>query len=225
MIRTKKEKYGEYYVNTEKRKQTCLSKYGVDHQLKSDKIKEKIKNTNLEKYESEYYFGSNSHKDFLEQHKYEIIEKGNITKKKNGTLNSSKIEDIVYDILIKRFGKDNIERNYKSNKYPFNCDFYIKPLNLYVECNFHWTHGFHWFTENNPNDIEKLDVWKEKAKNSKFYKNAINTWIVRDIEKRNKAKENKLKYIVLWTNEDINKWCSLNYPIGYDWDIEYSWKE
>ena len=63
------------------------------------------------------------------------------TRKLNGTFKTSKQEDKVYEILCEKFTKDDIVRQYKSNKYPFSCDFYIKSLDLYIECNFSWTHG------------------------------------------------------------------------------------
>ena len=65
----------------------------------------------------------------------------------------SKSEDRVYDFLTSKFGKEDIERQYRSNSYPFSCDFYIKSLDLYIECNFGWTHGKHWFDSNNKDDI------------------------------------------------------------------------
>lgn len=137
-------------------------------------------------------------------HTKEVLEKQAATKRKNGTFNASKIEDKVYTYLLNIFSKDDIERNYKSNKYPFNCDFYIRSKDLYIECNFHWTHGFHWFDETNPNDIDKLNIWKEKSKKSKFYENAINTWTVRDIDKKNTFEKNNLNYIILWSENDID---------------------
>ena len=38
-------------------------------------------------------------------------------------------------------GNEDIIRQYKSDLYPFACDFYIPSLDLYIECNYHWTHG------------------------------------------------------------------------------------
>ena len=72
---------------------------------------------------------------------------------------------------------------------------------MYIECNFSWTHGGHFFDENNIEDQEKLKLWK--SKNTKYYDNAIKTWTVRDVKKHNIAIQNKLNYIVLW-KEDYN---------------------
>ena len=54
--------------------------------------------------------------------------------------------------------------------------------------------------------IEKLQQWQEKAKNSKYYKNAINTWTIYDVKKRNIAKKNNLNYIEFWNISSIKKW-------------------
>ena len=40
--------------------------------------------------------------------------------------------------------------------------------------------------------------WKEKSKTSQFYKNAIETWTVRDIKKLYYVSINNLNYIALY---------------------------
>ena len=45
-----------------------------------------------------------------------------------------------------------------------------------------------------------------KAKNTKFYNNAIQTCTNRDINKRNIAKKNKLNYLVFYSILEIEKW-------------------
>ena len=74
------------------------------------------------------------------------------TKKKNNSFSTSKPEDRVYAFLCKRFNVDDVIRQFKSEKYPFNCDFYIKSLDFYIECNFSWTHGGHFFDESSKED-------------------------------------------------------------------------
>lgn len=86
--------------------------------------------------------------------------------------------------------------SYRSKLYPFNCDFYIPNLNMYIEYNGSWTHGKHPYSSENQDDINILEKWK--TKNTKYYNNAIYTWTVRDIRKRSLAKENNLNYIELW---------------------------
>lgn len=56
-VLTKIERYGSLnYNNLEKRKQTCLKKFGVDNPMKSKDIREKAKNTMLDRYGYECNF-------------------------------------------------------------------------------------------------------------------------------------------------------------------------
>lgn len=57
----------------------------------------------------------------------------------------------------------------------------------------------------NPEDLAILEKWKEKSKNSQFFINAINTWTVRDVQKRNKAKENNLKRLEFFEAKFLSK--------------------
>ena len=134
------------------------------------------------------------------------IEKNIHTKRKNGTFNTSSQEIIAHELICQKFTKNDVIWQYKSEKYPFLCDFYVKSLDLYIECNFSWTHGGMFFDENNENCIQKLNDWKEKAKTSRFYENALKTWTIRDIKKLKTAQENKLNYKVFWTLDEILNW-------------------
>lgn len=127
------------------------------------------------------------------------------TKRIRHSFNQSNIENDYYRKLCEKYDKRNVLRNYKTSKYPYRCDFYIKPLNLYIEINNHWTHGEHPFDENNPEDINILNKWKEKAEISQFYKNAIETWTVRDVEKLNCLRNNNLNFKIIYPNEIIEK--------------------
>ena len=195
---TNLERYGvEFYFATkeykEKFKQICINRYGVESPLKSEEIKEKIKQTNLERYGVD-----NPRKN------KKVQEKVWESMKINGTCNTSKIEEDIYQWLISEFSKDDIIRQYKEERYPWHCDFYIKSLDLFIEIQGHWGHGSHPFDENNPKDISLLENWKNKGINHKYYQRAIFGWTIRDIEKRNKAKENNLNFIEIFSN-DFNK--------------------
>ena len=78
----------------------------------------------------------------------EVIQKAIDTKRKCHTLNTSKVEQLFREYLDNNFTND-FEYNYKSELYPFNCDFYIKSLDLYIEIQGSWTHGDHPFDKNN----------------------------------------------------------------------------
>ena len=223
MKNTCMERYGVEYSfqsenNKEKSKQTWIEKYGVDNPLKSDIIKEKAKQTNLEKYGVEYAsqnieikkklletnnkkYGGNAPicdptiKEKILSKMPESREKEYQTRKKNGSFNTSKPEKELLEYIKLYF--PNVEYQYKNKKeYPFRCDFYIPELKLYIEYNGSWTHGGHPFDENNQEDIDKLNLWKEK--NTKYYQNAINIWANLDVRKRTIAKNNNLNYKEFW---------------------------
>ena len=130
------------------------------------------------------------------------------TKKQNHTFNSSMPEKYFNDRLSVVFDKSDIEQQYYSEQYPFNCDFYVKSLNLYIECHFNWTHGGEPFDESNKDCIEQLNAWKEKAKTSRFYQNAIDTWTIRDVKKRQCAIDNNLNWLCFYIPRDFEQWLS-----------------
>jgi hypothetical protein len=130
------------------------------------------------------------------------------TKKANGTLNSSKPEKIVTSLLYDKFGEDDVFTQYRSDKYPFACDFYIASLDLYIELNIYVTHGGHWFDDKNEDDLDRLQVLKDRSSYRNMYKNMIHVWTDTDLRKRNAAIANNLNYLVFWNNDltDFLSW-------------------
>lgn len=43
-----------------------------------------------------------------------------------------------------------------------------------------------------------------------YYNNAITTWTIRDVNKRNIAKNNNLNWIEFWNIDELKKWI-INY--------------
>lgn len=205
-------KYGnEYHIASdiirEKTKQTVLDKYGVDHIFKAEEIKNKIKESNINKYGCEYHTQTDEYKKFLSElmTSKEMREQIYNTHKRNNSFKQSKDEDKLYEILKEKY--PNAIRQYKSELYPFNCDFYIPNYNdnkidsgLYIEYNGTWTHGKHPFDSNNKEDLELINAWKEK--NTPYYNGAIYNWTILDILKRNTANENNLNYKELWNMKE-----------------------
>ena len=225
---TNLEKYGkEYYSQTEeyknKYKQTCLKKYGVDNPNKVQKTKDKIKQTNIEKYGVEYIWQI---EEIKEKRANTIKEKYGVdyysqteeyhtkqynTKKKNNSFNISKTENIIYQKLLEKY--INTTNQYRSELYPFDCDFYIPELDLYIEYNGNWTHGFKPYNPEDKECIELVNKWKEKANEINFkgntknyYLNAIETWTIRDLLKRQTAKDNNLNWIEFFNMEEFMRW-------------------
>lgn len=125
-------------------------------------------------------------------------DKINKTKRKNNTFHSSSNEKEVMGMLIKKFGKDDVIFQYNSEEYPYNCDFYIKSLDLYIELNIYFSHGGHWFDSNSIDDINKLLEWSYKSKKSNLYEKSVYVWTVADLMKRDTAISNGLNYLVFW---------------------------
>ena len=186
----------------EKIKQTCLERYGVDCSFKIDSVQEKIKQTCLKKYGVYSYSKTEEYSDYMSKlmSSKEMQDKINETKRKNHTFNTSKIENKLYK-EIKLIFPSVIAQYNKDDRYPWNCDFYIPELDMFIEFQGSWTHGKHPFDYNSEEDQKILKKWK--IKNTKYYNNAIQTWIDRDQKKRETAKKNNLNYIELFNKEDI----------------------
>jgi hypothetical protein len=134
---------------------------------------------------------------FSEEKKLTIQKRRDLTKHKNNTFNTSSNEEHFYNNLVQVYGIDNVIRQYKDSRYPFNCDFYIKSEDLFIELNLSWTHGKKPFTGDSE-DLKTLNIWKTKAKDSAYYAGAIKTWTERDPIKFTTAKENNLKYLSIY---------------------------
>ena len=182
-------------------KKTNLEKHGVENIAQNQSIKERAKHTNLQKYGQTSWTKTDEGKAKLSKivSSKEVQQKTYLTKKAHNTFNSSKPEEQTYDILKQKY--PDVVRQYRSDKYPFACDFYIPGLDLYIECNYNWTHGNKPY-EGTEEDIEIVNKWK--AKNTRFYDNAINTWTIRDVKKRNIAKQNNLNWIEFFSILELN---------------------
>ena len=194
-------KYGRLPMTEEQKVKCSESHVGKKH---SEETKKKISlhsNNNREKANRTIERKYGSKENFFNH----IVEKVNETKIKNHTFNTSKLEKILYKELCEQYRRENVYRNYKSERYPYRCDFYIKSKDLFIELNAHWTHGEHPFDETNSEDIQTLNKWREKAKTSHFYEQAIDTWTRRDVEKLKCLRKNKLNFKIIYSNEIIEE--------------------
>ena len=176
---TKIERYGNpHYNNMQKNKETLLKKYGVDSYSRTNEFKLLMK----EKWTSEKF-------------RQKIYN----TKKNNNSFNKSKQEEFVYKLLCDFFGTADIIRQFNDKKrYPYNCDFYIVSLNLFIEYQGFYTHCNHPFDKTNIDDINKANELLNKPERH----NTWETWTIRDVKKRETAKKNNLNYIELWSVEE-----------------------
>lgn len=95
---------------------------------------------------------------------------------------------------------------YKSEKYPFNCDFYIPEIDTYIEYQGFWSHGKHPYDSTSEKDLNIIKKWQKQVDNHPAYKNAINVWTVQDVTKRNWAKENNLNWLEFFDMKQFMAW-------------------
>ncbi len=226
----------------DKQRQTNLNKYGVSSYLsivykdglkaikekyngsaflgseewkkKKDLYFEKMRKTNLEKYGTESVLSNK-----------EIQNKIQETKRKNHSFSSSKIEKKSIEYLKEKIKEVYVQ--YKDKRYPFNCDIYLPKYDLFIELNYHWTHGNEPFI-NSEEQQKVLELWKEKAKESNFYKIAVEVWTKKDVNKFITAEENNLNYKVFYFEKDfyefVNSLEQEDLEIKYK-PIEYTFNE
>lgn len=147
----------------------------------------------------------------------EVQQRISDTKRRNNSFHISSWEAMLTEKLSNLF--PDLKTQYKDKRYPFHCDFYIPSLDLFIECNFHWTHGRRSFNPNNEKDMEQLRHWEELGRSAtsvrdkgQYYKNAITTWTDLDVRKRIIAEQNGLNYLVFYFLKDAIKWVE-EYPL------------
>ena len=128
-----------------------------------------------------------------EYYRQEWLYKVYKTKKLHNTLNTSQPEEELAAYILQKF--PDMKRQYRSQEYPFACDFYIPCIDTYIELQGTWTHGGHPYT-GSPEDIAVVESWQ--AKETPYYDTAVNIWTVRDVNKRKTAEKNGLRYYELF---------------------------
>lgn len=128
----------------------------------------------------------------------EAIDKAHQTRLQNGTTNKSKSEDDFYNkLLLMGYSEDDIIRNYvNDSRYPYNCDFYIKSKDLFIEYQGHQTHGPDIFDKNNDDHIKLLIKYQDKGYD-------MTTWFKRDPQKLQTAIKNKINLILVYQKGKI----------------------
>lgn len=185
---------GQKLSSIQKRMNTTFKKYGVYNVSNLLEIQQKI---------------SKAQKGIPRPLNNSMIEIANLhrhqTHKINNTFKSSAPENFSTWFLSLLF-KD-IKTQFYSDKYPFNCDCYLPEQDLFIEFNYSWTHGNHPYDE----ILDKSVLDKMLESNSLYMKNAIETWTIRDVKKRETAKENSLNYLEFFNIEEFMDWLFRNY--------------
>lgn len=213
----------------QKSKETCLEKYGVDSVCKVPEVREKqrqtlysnygvycpgqseeIKKKQIESLQKHYgvinYSQTQEWKNRIKEHKEDILNKIYNTKKKNKSFNYSRPEDKCYELLLSKY---NVIRQYKSDLYPFQADFYIPELDLYIEYQGTWCHGGHPYDPNSEEDLKRLNYLQNKLNEGHpYYENAIIVWTQKDPLKRETAKDNNINLIEFWNLQEVEDWLN-----------------
>lgn len=253
----------------EARRQTMLARYGCEGPNGNPEIAERmlksLRNTNQERYGVDYATQRKEVADLVTQHRQETMVqrygapnsvqvteiRNKILEKRaeNGTLTSSIHEKVLYELLIKHFGADDVIYNYlDKERYPYYVDFYIPSRDLFVELNADASHGKHWYDKMNPEDVERkewmlkraveldeLNAPIDKTHKSRYW-NYVHTWTELDVEKRETARRNNLNYIVFWDDvkrkkdgmytprlKDVYEWLDAGCPDSADWKKKQTW--
>lgn len=195
-------------------KDGVLRKYGMDNINKTEQRRNEMRENWKSKSKEEK-------RKWIEKCRMvqtkEVQQRISDTKRRNNSFHISSWEAMLTEKLSNLF--PDLKTQYKDKRYPFHCDFYIPSLDLFIECNFHWTHGRRPFNPNNEKDMEQLRHWEELGRSAtsvrdkgQYYKNAITTWTDLDVRKRTIAEQNGLSYLVFYFLKDAIKWVE-EYPL------------
>ena len=114
------------------------------------------------------------------------------TKLKNGTYKISQAENNFYNQLCLFIDKSDIFRGYvDKQRYPFNCDFYIKSKDLFIEYQGHQTHGYEPYDATNPEHW----VYCDRLQASGY---STDTFTIRDPNKVATAKQHKINLLLIY---------------------------
>lgn len=147
---------------------------------------------------------SDAMKKLYLERKDEITKKITETKRKNHSFGTSREELAVLDYLKSKFV--NVIHQYRSKEYPFNCDFYLKDFDIYIEYHGDWTHGGRPWDKNDNDCTKLLEKWMEHVDSSKYYRTAVYVWTELDVRKRKIANDNNLSYFTFYNFDQVKNW-------------------
>lgn len=215
------DKYGGYPLANkeiqEKSKQTCLEKYGVDNVAKAHYTKRTLEILDNKDSFVQYVLSLEESQrtrtyisrdlDISLANLREKIKEWGLSHLIPIVMNTSAPEEITYRKLKSLFKE--VKRQYKSEKYPFYCDFYIPEIDTFIECQYGIYHYKEPYDPTNEEHQAYLKELQEKAKTIEWNKGIINIWVNRDPLKRKIAKENNLNYLEFFSEEEFNEWYKL----------------
>lgn len=116
-------------------------------------------------------------------------------------------EKMVYEALITKYDKNDVKFHYWSKDYPYNCDFYIESLRLYIEYQgFGGGHNNRPFMNTN-DDLKELEYHKKLAENGNtMSQRIVRSWYEKDPLKRKVAKDNNLNWLEFFNMNQFMEW-------------------
>lgn len=219
------EKYGEEFPTKNKKikdkivatlKETCLDKYGVDNAAKSKVVQEKIKQTNLKKYGVERPMQSNEVKEKVKQ---TCIENYGV----DHPWKSELVKQKVKDTNLEKYGVNNPwkseaikekRKQYFLEKYGVDNPSKSKEIKQKTKINFLQKYGV-----DNPSKLKEI---KQKIKNTCLKKYGVpHVWMLKEkqILMRKKARETMYKNGTAPSSKQQRHICEilngeLNFPVG-----------
>lgn len=128
------------------------------------------------------------------------------TKKRNHSFNSSKVEKDLISKLIDEYGEENVKHPYRDSRYPFNCDAYVVPLDLFIEVQGTVEHNGRPYDSSNQQDVEEADYIRRKAEQlgpDSRYWNIYKWWTEIDPRKLETLRKNNLNFKLIYPNNLI----------------------
>lgn len=216
-------RYGVHYASQRQERRAALSSfmrtYGVEFAARS-------RVTSLKRYGVAHHAQTEERRLRQSQRMLDPDHQNRINsaKRASNSFNTSAPENELHGLVAGHFGKDQVIRQYSDPRYPYRCDFYIPSRDLFIELNGMWTHGGHWFDQEDSHDRQVVERWR--AKRTAFYEKAVLQWCQWDTAKRNAARAARLKYVTFWDSQrldDARLWLAMGAPDGADWNHEYTW--
>ena len=198
LVKTQMEAYGGVGVGGkatyDKMHATIQERYGVNNVMQADCVKANIISPFCDektRRKAQYARWKHSQEEIAD-----MISAGDI----NSSRIISPTELTVYQCLVECFGKNDVFYQYGlhpyDSRYPYNCDFYIKSWDLFIEINADYCHGGHWYDDSNHDDqMKRRDMLLSPKRRTRT---AVKIWTETDVMKRECAKKSGIKYLVFW---------------------------
>lgn len=125
------------------------------------------------------------------------------TKKRNHSFNSSRPEQELIAELIQEYGEEDIIHPYKDERYPFNCDVYIRSIDLFIELNGTIEHNGRPYDPSNPEHVREAIAIEDRARElgpKSRYWNVLKWWTEIDPKKLETFRRNNLNFRIIYPN-------------------------